>query len=92
MTIALHDVRQANPMYFARGNARFFGDINYRILHDKQGTPYLVTNTYAWSDMLDGDRLAHYRIHPIGANLAILPLDDRTFATLADVKMALKTV
>jgi len=90
MTIALYDVGVANPGYFSSENIRFFGDINYRILHDKQGKPYLVRKTYAWTGMFGDDPIAHYRINPIGANLDILPLDDRTFATLAEVNTALR--
>jgi len=90
MTVSIADVRQANPMWFDKRTVRFMGDINHRILHDKQRQPYLVRLTYAWTDMFGGERIAHWVINPIGANLEILPthLLER-FATLADVKKAL---
>ena len=89
MTVSIADVRQANPMWFDKRTVRFMGDINHRILHDKQRQPYLVRLTYAWTDMFGGERIAHWKINPIGQNLELLPLDDRIFRTLADVKKAL---
>ena len=89
MTLSIADVRQANPMYFSKENTKFSGDISCRVLHDKQRQPYLVRLTYAWTDMFGGERIAHWVINPIGANLEILPHLLARFATLADVKKIL---
>jgi len=90
VTLTISQLRQANPRWFARGNARFFGDLWYGVLHSKQGAPYLVRRTNAWTDMFGGKLTPHYRINPISHNLKILALDDRQFATLDEVKAALK--
>ena len=92
MALTIAELRRANPRWFASGNARFFADFEYRVLHSKQGNPYLVRRTYAYTDMFGSERIAHYRINPIGDSLDILSLDDRCFATLADVKQALKSI
>jgi hypothetical protein len=89
MTLSIADVRQVNPMYFSKENTKFSGDISCRVLHDKQRKPYLVRFTYAWTDMFGGERIAHWVINPIGANLEILPHLLARFATLADVKKIL---
>ena len=87
MTLTISELRQAHPMWFARGNARYHGDLSYRILHDKQRRPYLVRETYAWSDMFGNERTAHYRINPIGHGLEILPLVEVIFDNLEEVKI-----
>ncbi len=92
MALTIAELRRANPRWFDKANVRFSGDVEYRVLHSKQGKPYLVRRTYAFTDMFGGKRIAHYRINPIGDSLDILSLDDRCFATLADVKQALKSI
>ncbi len=89
MTLRITDIRQAHPRFFERSTVRAFGDISYRVLHDKQRQPYLVRYTCAWTDMFGGERVPHWRINPIGPNLEILPLDDRIFTTLTAVKNTL---
>ena len=87
MTLTISELRRANPIWFARGNAKYHGDLSYRILHDKQHRPYLVR--YMWNDKYSKERIAHWKINPTGPNLEILPKDDRQFATLGEVKKAL---
>jgi hypothetical protein len=89
MTLKIARLRAAHQNYFSKENIRCFDDLEYRILHDKQHQPYLVRLTYGWSDMFGGDRIAHWKINPIGPNLELLSLDARSFRTLADVKKAL---
>jgi hypothetical protein len=89
MTLRIAELRAAHQEYFSRENIRFFDDLEYKILHNKQQEPYLVRLTYGWSDMFGGERIAHWKINPIGQNLELLPFDDRIFRTLADVKKAL---
>lgn len=84
--VRLAAVRNANPTWFAQGNKEFFGDIEYRILHSKQHVPYLVRQTYAWSDMFGQNPVAHWRVNPIGPNMKIENLIDTEFSTLCDVK------
>ena len=85
MTLTISELRQAHPMWFARGNAKYHGDLSYRILHDKQRRPYLVR--YMWNDTYSKERTAHYRINPIGHSLAILPLVEVIFDNLEEVKI-----
>lgn len=92
MTLTISELRQAHPTWFARGNAKYHGDLSYRVLHDKQHRPYLVR--YMWNDKYSKERIAHWKINPIGTNLEILGFKDirdslKSFATLADVKKAL---
>jgi len=77
MTLRISELRQAHKKWFARGNQAFFADLGYRILHDKQGTPYLVRHTEAFTDMFTGVRVPHWRINPIGPNLEIKNMVDR---------------
>jgi hypothetical protein len=47
-----------------------------------------------WNDKYSKERIAHWKINPIGTNLEILGFKDirdslKSFATLADVKKAL---
>ena len=90
MALTISELRQANPRFFTKGNARFFGDLWYGVLHSKQGSPYLVRRTNAWTDMFGGKLTPHYRINPVSHNLKILALDDRQFSTLDEVKAALE--
>jgi hypothetical protein len=92
MTFTISELKLAHPRYFAKGNAKFFGDVGYRILHSKHGAPYMVRKTYAFTDMFDGVRKPHWRVNPIGANLAILPLVGESFDSLQAVKAWLTKV
>jgi hypothetical protein len=70
-----------------------FGDLNYRILTDSQGTKYLVRYTSTmWSDMFGGPKKYVYRINPIGPGpeYHILPLVDTIFSDLDAVKEYLR--
>ena len=87
MTLTISELRQAHPKYFSKANIRAFGDMEYRILHSRQGYPYMVRRTYAWSDMFGNERTAHYRINPIGHGLEILPLVEVIFDNLEEVKI-----
>ena len=90
MTLTITALRQANTKWFSPENKQFFGDLEYRVLHGKSKTPYLVRRTYAWSNMFDGIRKSHWRINPIGVDLSILTLHDEIFESLDDVKQTLK--
>ena len=90
MALTITALRQANQRWFSRDNKQFFGDLEYRVLHGKSKTPYLVRRTYAWSDMFDGIRKSHWRINPIGVDLSILGLNDEIFLSLDDVKQELQ--
>ena len=83
----LSEVQQANDKWFSRGNKRLFGDINYRILHGKDGEPYLVRSTnYQWSDMFGRVKTICWRINLLSDELKILPLVSTQFKSLDDVK------
>ena len=83
----LSEVKQAQNHWFDRGNKKFFGDRDYRVLHGKiTGNPYLVRSTFAWSDMFGRPRKLSWRINPLDDNLIIQPLVDQEYRTIDDVK------
>ena len=90
MIVTIAQVRDANRVWFSRENRRFFGDISYKILHDKQKNGYLVRQTYGFSDMFGNPKVAHYKVNPLGPNLEILAMLDEFFESLAEVKQTLK--
>ena len=82
----LSDVKQANDSWFSPKNKRFFGDIDYRVLHGKEGETYLVRSTYQWSDMFGRPKTICWRINLLSDELKILPLVDTVFKSLDSVK------
>ena len=86
----LSEVKRANDGWFSRGNKKFFNDIAYRILHGKDGAPYLVRSTYQWSDMFGGAKTVCWRINPLSSELKILSLVNTEFKSLDDVKEWIK--
>jgi hypothetical protein len=90
MALTITALRQANTKWFSPANKHFFGDLEYRVLHGKSKTPYLVRRTYAWSNMFADISKPHWRINPIGVDLSILSLHDEIFQSLGDVKQELK--
>lgn len=91
MTTKLQDVQQAQRQWFSRENKRFFGDVNYKVLHGKVShNPYLVCSTYAWNDMSGRKRTLSWRINPLDDNLIIQPLIDESFSALEWVKLWLE--
>jgi len=86
----LSDVKQANDGWFSLKNKRFFNDIDYRVLHGKDGEPYLVRSTYQWSDMFGGAKTVYWRINPLSSELKIMPLVNTQFNSLDSVKDWLK--
>jgi len=86
MTLRMSELRQAHPVWFAPGNKEMFGDLEYRILHNKQHNPYLVRRTQAWTDMFGQAPVQHWRLNPIGPNLEIKSLVEQSFPTLDAAK------
>lgn len=84
MTLTMSELRQAHPMWFAKGNAKHHGDLGYRILHSKHGTAHLVR--HMWNDRFSDKRIACWRINPIGANLEIQPKIADVFDSLEAAK------
>jgi len=75
-TITMSDVRAANKNHFARGQARFFGDVSYKILHGKQTKKaYMLRCTDMWSDMFGGAKKYVWVINHI--NQQTLEIGDR---------------
>ena len=90
MTVRISDVRQANQHWFSLGNQRFFGDMEYRVLHSRQGNPYLVRRTKMWSDMFGQKPTQVFRVNCLNPDLSIGELEDPIFSSLSDVKVWLK--
>lgn len=83
----IDEVRRANPKWFCSGNKAFFNDISYDVRCGKSGNPFLVQNTYGWTDMLGGKKTAHYRIHPLDPmSLKIGHLVDDIFKDMGEVE------
>jgi hypothetical protein len=91
MTLTISELRQAHKLWFSRENMGLAGDLEYRILHSKAGTPYLVIRTFGFSDMFTGVRTAHYRLNCIGPDLQFVQLEEEVFPTLQAVKAWLKS-
>ena len=90
--ITIADLRASNLRYFSKDNKRVFGDVDYRILHDKQRQPYLVRSSYAFSDMFGNERTLGWYVNPISPTLEIMPGLDQVFATLDQVKYTLAEI
>jgi hypothetical protein len=91
MTVRIADVRRANGMWFSSKNQRLFNDVEYRVLHTKDGNPYVVRLTGMFSDMFDGHLKYVYKINPIlEPSLTVGIMVDRDFNTLDEVKEWLK--
>ena len=69
--LRMAELRKAHPLWFASGNAEFFGDLEYRILHSKQGNPYLVRRTNQWSAMFGREKTQCWSINPIKGQISL---------------------
>ena len=70
----LADLRQANPMWFGRGNRRFFRDKRYKVINYR-GKVYLAQETCGMS----GGSNPYWKLRPIGADLKIQAPVEQTF-------------
>ena len=87
MTTTIAQVREANKNYFCKGQKEFFGDVEYRVLHDKARNPWLVTLTHA--DLFQRTYM-RWVLKPLGEDLKILSPEDTCYRTLGEVKVRLK--
>jgi len=88
--MTLSELKQHNPQWFERGNKKFFGDVSYRVLHDKEHNAFLVRSTYQWSEAFGLPKILRWRVNPISPDYKIMPLLDRSFTSLESVKEYLK--
>lgn len=89
----LTDVKAAQPTWFSKENKRFFGDINYRVLHSGiTKLPYLARSTYSWSDMFGREKEITYRLNLIENNNKIGHMLDEVFHSWSALKSWLKKV
>ena len=92
MRVTLSDVRAAQPNWFSRKNKRFFGDIQYWVLHSPKGKPYLLRSTFMWSDMFGQPKTIRYRVSAIKPDtLEVDGLVDEIFHTREAAKEWIKT-
>ena len=84
----LSEIRDSQPGWFSRKNKRFFGDLNYRVLHGKHSKKgFLVRSTFEWSDMCGGEKRISWRINEVDQEtLKIRSLIDGSFRSLDSVK------
>jgi len=84
--VTMQEIRQANRIWFGNGNEKFFGDVDYSVVHSVSGKPYLLRSTYAWTDMFGGKRKLHWRLNSLDDVLKIGSLIDDVFSDLDDVE------
>ena len=64
--VTLKELQDAQPRWFTPENKRLFGDIQYIAVHGKKtGDVFLAQETNAWTDMFDGQKKPHWRLHMI---------------------------
>jgi hypothetical protein len=64
--MTLTEFKNNNKQWFSKVNQRFFNDLQYYLLKNKQtNTYFLVRLTYKFSDMFDGPRIGAYIINKI---------------------------
>lgn len=86
------DVKQANPVYFAKGQKEFFNDICYKIKCGRiSGDMYLVTNTNGFSDMFGAEKRNFWTVKALDQEtLKIKTASMLEFDTLQEVEQYLK--
>ncbi len=84
--VTMAEVRRANPIYFGKGQKKFFNDIGYKVRTSSDGFKYLLTETYGFTDMFGADRRRKF-YHLKDINEETLEIDGkmREFATLEEV-------
>jgi hypothetical protein len=88
----LSQVKDAQPDWFSRKNKKFFGDVDYRVLHARiSGKAFLVRSTYRWSDMFGQAKKLVWKINELDQDTGrIRSLIDKDFCDLDSVKDWLK--
>jgi len=88
----LSQVKEAQQDWFSRKNKKFFGDVDYRVLHGKAtGNAFLVRSTYRWSDMFGQDKKLVWKINELDQDTCkIRSLIDKDFRDIDSVKDWLK--
>ena len=82
-----------NKQWFSKTNRRFFNDLQYYLLKNKQtNTYFLVRLTYKFSDMFDEPRKYEYVINKITKENTIGELLPMDFTTYAQAKKFIKEV
>lgn len=84
----IQQIKEANVNWFTPENKRIFHDVAYYGLYGKKTRkPYLVQETYAWTDMFGKKPRLHFRVHEVNTEtLEIDKLLDDEFATMEEVK------
>jgi hypothetical protein len=84
----LQQIKEANEEWFSPEKKKCFHDVAYYGRYGKKTRkPYLVQETFAWTDMFGKKPRLHFRIHEVNIEtLYIDKLFDDEFATMEDVK------
>lgn len=71
--ITITQVKEANAIWFSKGNKRFFGDLGYKVLHGEiSKKPYLIQISNKWHGAFTGEaKKVFYLIKNLGDNLKI---------------------
>ena len=88
--VTLTQVKQAQPNWFSPRNKRFFGDIDYKILHGKKThKAYFIQHSFKWSDMFGLPKRETYLVKELDQSL-LIPMNALEFTSLDNIKAWLK--
>ena len=91
--MTLTEFKNNNKQWFSKVNQRFFNDIRYYLLKNKQtNTYFLVRLTYKFSDMFDEPRKYEYVINKITKENTIGELIQKDFETYQQAKKFIKQI
>jgi hypothetical protein len=84
----LTEIRSAQPSWFSAENKRFFGDVRYHAYRSKSThEPYLVRETYGWSDMFGQTPRLTFRINAVDPEtFQIRSMLDDVFSSLTQAR------
>ena len=87
MPTLLSKIKTAQPSWFSEGNRRFFNDVRFYAYRNKKGTPFLVQETYRWSDMFGQPRTLAFMVHTVNPEtFEIDHMLETAYPTLQDAK------
>ena len=91
--MTLTELKNNNKQWFSKVNQKFFNDIRYYVLKNKQtNTYFLVRLTYKFSEMFDRPRKYEYVINKITKENTVGELIQKDFETYQQAKKFIKQI
>jgi len=91
--MTLTELKNNNKQWFSKANQKFFNDIRYYVLKNKQtNTYFLVRLTYKFSEMFDRPRKYEYVINKITKENTVGELIQKDFETYQQAKKFIKQI